>query len=420
MSEMTAKGILRRCAGLILLGVLVFPLLGLIGCSGGDDSADRIVIGFEGDLTGPAAKAVIDVYNGFWDYFQMAEDEGLLPGIDVSIVHYDTKTEYGRVPAGYEWLKTRDAQVMAVVASMDREVLAARYEEDRIPAVGTQGSEILQGNDWNFSLFTAPEAQGEAILQWIMENWDYDEAGRKPIVGHAGMSGILTSVAYQRGIDRFLTSNGDQFEWKGHKLAPVSSATWVNEINTLKDCDYIVCSMVGPGTALFTKEARDRGYVGRLVSGMEAFPGYWELVRGAVSPSSLYDCYYAHYQPWWNDDNSFVADAREAVTRYRSQAEAAAQMRGTGYLAGWAWGVWLSNVITRAVEDVGADQVDAVAIRDALASTDMDVDGWGNTWKITETNSICARTQRVYQWNVDDEDWIACSDWILPPSADVI
>jgi len=415
-----AKGVLLRAISVILLALLVIPITGLMGCSGDDTSADRIVIGFEGDLTGPAARAVIDVYNGLSDYLKMAEDEAIFQDIEVSLVHYDTKTEYGRVPAGYEWLKTRGARVMAVVASMDREVLAGRYEDDQIPAVGTQGSEVLQGNDWNFSLFTAPEAQGEAILQWIMTNWDYEQEARKPRVGHAGMTGILTSVAYQRGIDRFLDTNGDKFEWKGHKLAPVSSATWVTEINSLRDCDYIVCSMVGPGTALFTKEVREREYAGNLVSGMEAFPGYWELVKGAVPPSSLYGCFYAHYQPWWNDDNSFIADAREAVTRYRSQEDAEAQMRGTGYLAGWAWGVWLSNAITRAVENVGADQVDAIAIRDALASTDIDVEGWGNTWKITETNSICARTQRVYEWNVDDEDWVACSDWILPPSAVVV
>ncbi len=414
------KGMLSKAAGLVLVALLLVPVFGLTGCSGGDTSADEIVIGFEGDLTGPAARAVTELYNGLSDCLRMAKDEGVMPGIKTRLVDYDTRTEYGRVPVGYQWLKNAGAQVMVVMSSMDLEVLASKYDEEHIPGVGMQGSEALRGNDWVFSMYTAGEAQGEAILQWIMTNWDYDGEGRKPKVGHAGMSGIITSVSYQRGIDRFLDSNGDKFEWKGHKLAPVSTATWVNEIKALKDCDYIVCSMVGPGTALFTKEARERGYVGNLVSGMEAFPGYWELVRGAVPPSSLYGCYYSHYQPWWNDENSFIADAKEAVTQYRSQSDADTMMRGTGYLAGWAMGVWLTDVITRAVENGGAGEVDGVAIRDALASTDMDVEGFGNTWETTADNHICGRTQRLYEWSVDDQDWLVCSDWILPPSADVI
>jgi len=51
------------------------------------------------------------------------------------------------------------------------------------------------------------------------------------------------------------------------------------------------------------------------------------------------------------------------------------------------------DAIRRAVEEVGAENVDGTALRDALAETDMVVEGWGNPWKFTENNLCLAWAQ---------------------------
>jgi len=53
---------------------------------------------------------------------------------------------------------------------------------------------------------------------------------------------------------------------------------------------------------------------------------------------------------------------------------------------------------------------------DALAETDMTVEGWGNPWKLRENVNTFAQTVKLYECKAAEDKWVAISDWITPPS----
>jgi len=411
------KGLIKTVS-LAFVSLLLVTLTGLVGCGGQVTTASEVTIGFLGDLTGPGALAVGQVYKGLQDYFSMIEEENLIPEAKIRLVNYDTQSMYARLTVGYEWLKNRGAKLLVIISGPDQIQLADRFEEDRLPSLGLSGAAVLTGNQWNFSMMGSQQAQAEALSQLVMTKWDYQSKGRSPKIGHIGLSGFVTTMRYQDGIDGLLAANPGKFDWAGEQTVPFGTSAFAGEISKLKSCDYIIMTLYGPAVAAFVKEARQRGYQGGFLSGMEAFGGFWGQVRAVAPSESLTNCSYAHYEPDWSDSGTFIADTKVQLEKYRS-GDAATLMMGTGYTAGRAWGILLGDVIERAAENVGASNVDGAAMQAALASTDinMTAQGFGNDWVTNGTNNAYAITQKAYEWSIADGHWIEASGWILAPSA---
>ena len=405
---------LFKIVALVLLGVLLATLPGLAGCAKEKGEVSEVAVGFLTDFTGVACYAVKQLYDGTTDYFSVVEEENLIPGVRIRCITADTRTEYARLVPGYLWLKGQGAVLMSVGAATDQEILADRFEEDGIPCFGWQASTKLQGHKWLFTLHSSPQSQPEAILQWIMDTWDYEGMGRKPRIGHIGAT-YGTTDHYQGGIDAFLRANPEELDWVGVEKAPMGTSAWAVEISRLEDCDFIIVSLVGPMVASFVREARGRWYDGSLVSGIEGFPGYWDLVTAAVSPEDLYGCFFAFFEPWWTEDVPYINELKEYTLTHYSPAEAEVRMRQSGYLTGWAVGMVMADVIRRAVEEAGAGNVDRTAIRDALAEIDTTVEGFGNPWRFAQNQNFLCRAQRVFEWSATEKEWFAASDWITPP-----
>ena len=406
---------LTKTASLVLLAVLLVTVPGLAGCAKEKGAEKEIVIGVLADFTGPAAFAVKPNINSMFDYFRMVEEENLLPEVKIKFITYDTRLDYARVVPGYVWLKGQGAMLMHVISGPDKGILADRFEKDRIPVIGAQTSTELLDHPWMFNSFSPIESQAEVEMQWIMDTWDYEELG-KPKIGHVGA--LVSTDYYQEGIDGFLEANPGRFERVGLEKAPPGTMSWPSEVRRVKDCDYIILSLAGPMTVSFVKEARARGYEGAFVSGVEAFPGFWDLIRSAVPSEDLYGCYYVGWWPWWGEDVPFITELEEYVLKYHPD-EAEAWMRSSASISGWEPGTFMFDAIKRAVEEVGAENVNGTALRNALAEIDMTVEGWGNPWKVTEKNNCLNWAQRVFEWKIAEGKWVAISDWILPPSMPV-
>ena len=101
------------------------------------------------------------------------------------------------------------------------------------------------------------------------------------------------------------------------------------------------------------------------------------------------------------------------MTENRSSDWVEGEIRQSGYATGPAWMTLLVEVIRNAVEEVGAENIDGSAIRDAAASINLDLtgDGWGNAWVLNDENHICCNTYKVFEWDVDEDWWVGVSDW---------
>jgi hypothetical protein len=403
---------------LVVLGVLVLALPGFAGCGSQEAEGAEFVIGYQGDFTGPGSASTRVVYDAFMDYLSVAEEEGLLPGITLRVVAYDNRTDYSRYTAGYMWLRGQGAELLLCPASTDIEMNAGNCARDKVPAVGTTGVESLAEHDWVYFLYETQEAQNAGCLKWIADTWDYEGMGRAPRVGAVGLSGLLVCIASVAGMEEFVADNPEEIEWMGAQFAPLGTSAWALEVKALMDCDYIVAATFGSAAGQFMKEARLRGYDGAFMSSSMAFPGFWGTVRSSVEPSDLYECYHQHTCPWC-DECSFATSWQEAIVNYRS-GYAETEIQLASYPTGWAWSIWVIDAIRRAAEEVGAENLDGVAIQDALASTDLDMtsEGWGGVWKPTPERHFVTHEVKTYRWNVDNEMWVAVSDeWVSIPPA---
>ena len=406
---------LTKVVALVLAGVLLVGSVGLAGC-GEEEEVPEILVGVLTDFTGPASSAVIPTIEALRDYFRMLEEEDPIPGVKVSFINYDQRTDYARTVPGWIWLAGQGITAGVVLSPHDNNALADRYEADKIPVLCSMAVPELFEHDWLYASIYSEEAQAEAILQWILDDWD---GTGLPKVGHMGTN-ISLSHYLQRGIDPFLAEHEGEIEWIGQEKGMLGGSAWASEIMNLEDCDYIIISLVGPMTASFVNEARQRGYEGKLVSDQNNFVAYWELIAGVTPPQELYDCYYTAWWPWWNEDVPMIRELTAWVEEHRA-AEAESWYVSSGPVTGWQMGMILSDAIRRAVEEVGAEDVDGTAIRDALAETHLEVEGVGDVWEITGTKNILAKTQRIFEWIVDDQEWVAVwpgggEEWYLAPS----
>jgi ABC-type branched-subunit amino acid transport system substrate-binding protein len=411
MKRRLIKVVVVAMAGLLLLGV---P--GLVGCGGGEGGDDGTIrIGVLADFTGPATDAVKPTVDAFLDSFKWAEENDPIPGVNIDAVTYDQRTDPSRVPLGFEWLRGRDVLMMYIMSPTDRSILADKFEEHQMVVVGSGVDEAAPNNPWVFNWWPSYGHETEAFMQWVMETWDYEGEGRSPKLGHLSWN-LPTGSFHQAGIDRMLDEYPDKFEFLGEERPPVGTSTFAIEVNNLKDCDYVFTCVAGSMVAGFVNESRQRGYTGALVSGTTAFGGYWDLVLSSADPDQLYDCYLMYPAPWWNEDVPFIEGAAAAVQAYHA-GDAATRLRGTGPISGWGVGMVTVDALRRAVESVGVDNLDGAALREALLATNLTVEGFGNVWQYGSDYNCVLRTMKVYEWNIDAEDWEDTGHgWITPLS----
>lgn len=398
---------------LVILGILLLTLPALAGCGGGSSTKKVIKIGVLADYTGPASFGMKPTMQAMKEYFVMMKDTDPLPGVEVEWIDFDTALDYTKVVPGYNALKGQGVMALVIPSGSDRTILKSKVVEDKMPVVGTQGQEELLSNQWQYSIWSTIQSQGEAAMQWIMSTWDYAGKGQ-PKIGHIGWSLAITDY-YQQGIDRVLAKYPDKFTWVGVQKGTTTQVTWTSEIEALKNCDFIVVSTVGSQMSTFVDQYRNKGYTASFISGNEAFPGFFDLVVDKTPASKLYGCYYVGWWPWWGEDVPFIEGATDYVEK-KHPDQAARLMMGSPVLSGWQMGMFIEDAIRRAVEEVGADNIDSEALQKAFVETNKEVEGFGNTWKITENNTALSWMQRAFEWKAETGKWQSISEWILPLS----
>jgi len=406
---------LRRRLSLAFLAALLVIGSVLVGCGGGESSAGvEVLIGLETDLTGPACTSIAPVYNGLEDYLEKANEEGVVPGATVKIVTYDHRTDYSRIPVGYQWLKGKGVNAIMFPSPTDIQMLISRLTEDKIPAFGTTALTSWMDEEWAFGTSPTMQISSERCAQWIMDEWDYEGTDRSPEVGFVGIIGSVPTEAHQEGFEDFIDAHPDKFNYVGAKLVPASTSTFAHEISVIEDCDWVFVYFYQTTLTGFVREARARGYVGNIMSTSASMPGYWNLVRANVPAEELYGCYHVHYMPWV-EDNSFATEWQSYINENRSADFVAVEGQSPSYATGIYWGKWVVDVVKRAVEEVGAENVDGQAIRDAAESTNMEQisKGWANDWVQSPTNHILITEDKMYNWNVDTLEWDNLSDAIV-------
>ncbi len=406
---------LFRTMTLALLCLLLAALPALVGCAGGGESTVKeIKYGWLWDFTGRAASAVIQTYDGFKDYLRMVQEEDPIEGLKITLVNYDTKSDASRVPIGYQSMKGQGVDIMSA-APQDTEVLRSTFEADEMPFYALSNILSMIDSQWLTSLYGPPELQITTLLEWIENNWEGYPA-TKPKVGFIGLAGVPFYVSQKDTVEDWVTARSDKFEWLGAEMAPSTTSVWVSEITKMKSANFIFASMSGPPLVSLTAEARARGYEGTFMGPSETYFSFYMLLRAGLDPEDLNNSIAGTYTPWWGEDNAFMNKVEEYAQKYHSAAELVAIHQGTGQFNGWAAGMIFIDAIKRAIDKVGLDNLDGLAIHQALQETDMTVPGWGNPWKLHEGVNYFAQTVRLVEYKSTIDNWEAITEFKYPPA----
>jgi len=404
---------LVKVAAVVLVTVLLFSVPGVVGCGddGGDGGKPEVIIGFLGDLTGPGAFAVKPTFVGMRDYFKMVGETGAMPEAKVKFITYDSKGDRGRVQPGYKWLKGQGCMMISSISGDEAAILLDSLKADKIPDFCSGTSLDIFGTDWAYGSLPPPLATGQAIGHWIEENWDGTGVAK---VGLVGLGPLRISREVRDAIEEWC-SKAANMEFVTSQMVPYGTTAWAAEIEHLKGCDYIVDSTIGSSMATFEMAIHASGYQGQMIGFMESCMAFWDLARDIVPPDQLDGTLAMDMYVDWHDDIPFAEELIEYTDKYLSPEEAAEARRGVARIGGWANGMIVTEGIRNAIADVGAENLSGQAIRDGLLAVDLDVEGWGNVWKVFGNVNSFMQTLRMMEWNASGERWIAVSDWYTPP-----
>ena len=347
-------------------------LTSLLSACGGDGPSENgetepqpnvdITIGYFSDMTGPSSSALELLTMALEDAVDRYNEQGLIPGVELKLVSYDSMFDPARTIPGYEWLKNKGADLILTAVPATPAILGPKAAADDIVvfAMTTTLEEITPpGNVFNMG--TIPQFEAYTLLKWIAENdWDYRTRGPAKIGGAAWNESY--SNAFIGGMEEYAVAHPDQFEWvKG--CFTNFSFVWGPEVEALKDCDYV--SLPTPPTS-FVKEYRFAGHEAKFINSIpnSAFMGpidqaeLWDEMDGSL---------FLYAGMWWNQTGDEIDMIREALYENHPDEAEAIIRRGSGYI-GFGSLCKVLDIIGNAAGDVGPENFNSEALYRAAES----------------------------------------------------
>jgi len=171
----------------VALLALVLAAMLLPGCGGGEEEGRvTIVIGEISDLTGTAAPALRTIHYALEDMSRYYNEEGLIPGVKIKVVSYDTRLNPAREVPGYEWVRGRGAKLVVSVLHTTGEILKPFAERDKVAiACLVTTKNLIEPPGWVFCFSNPGPWAVKTLMGWVSaKRWDYSHG--IPKVGFGG------------------------------------------------------------------------------------------------------------------------------------------------------------------------------------------------------------------------------------------
>ena len=393
---------------LALVAVLSF------GCAEkAEEEVVVITIGELTDLTGPASPAIRSLHYALEDMVRYYNEEDLIPGVELSIVSWDTKYDPSRAIPGYDWVRGKGAKLIISVEPPTGVVLKPFVDKDQFPVVNlSTNMAMLEPPGWIFTMSSPHCYMMKTLLKWIAEeHWDRDQGIAK--VGIVGWEEVVI-VETSEGMEDYCQEHQDQFDYVGAFMTPFGTWTWTAEIEKLKDCDYICAT--GIMMADFINQFQGRGYSATFidVGVASAYRGYlveksgWEALDGTLSANvSLYR----------DQSTPMVEQAKMILQRYHPGEVEDILDEGLSYTGGWHNLTAAFEILKQAIEEGGAENFDGQAFYDAAVeyrTTSPMWEGYPEGWGFTETKRYLVNDVTIYEFDADAEDMVRIIDDWLP------
>ncbi len=415
----------RIRTGIIFLMVALLALVSLAGCAEEEEvepGTTTIYLPLLIPLSGSAATGYAIIPAMGEALINYIEDNDPIPGVKLELLPYDTKLDTSEAIPGYEYLVSQGALFVANTDSETANTLKSRVDEDKFPIFMTAGStEATSNPGYVFCIPMDYYDQIQPIMEWIMDNWDYETMERKPKVGLFGWN-MGYGIDRKNSMEDYTAAYPDKFDYVGAQMAPYGTTSWTTEVEALKDCDYIIHGAFASGAAAFMATMRANGYTTPKFCMIGPDTGFMSIYLDTPGKEALDGSLWAADAGYWKSDISEIADiTRDLLDDYFTGdlASQKAWIEGGGMPSlptvtiGW---LVVIETIREAVSQVD-DPADITGelIHDVAETMMFSYDGWP-TLNYSETLRALLIYEKVYEYSATADDWHPAGDWIKAPS----
>ena len=399
----------------ILAVLLATPVLA--GCGGGEEEETEtktIVIGDLTDLTGPAANAMTPISWSLQDYCNYVNSEGLIHGVELQVVQYDTKYDTSRFSLGYDYVRSQGADVIWTGFPGCAEALKARAEIDGIAVIEASASvPVVDSPGAVFCEAGLMRGIVPAQLAWTYENhW---EGTGLATIGMASWN-VAPNTDTEIALKKYCQENPGQYTLVGTSMVPAGTMTWSAEVAQFKDCDYV---WFGSGGAVapttFIDQYRKGGGTATIISGGGTMCSYVGAITDKAGWAACDGLLESINWGWWTSDYKQTQLAIQLLQEnHPSEATSMINRQASSALVNAHVAVELIRAV---VKKIGTEDLSSRAIYEGLQDISISLSGYPTpTLDYSDGNREGIQYFEIYEWSAAEQNLVLVSEWI--PNAD--
>jgi branched-chain amino acid transport system substrate-binding protein len=399
MKNRMVKG--KRVGIIVLAAALTVALL-LTSCAPGPTAGEKIVkVAASYPMTGPGSSSMQLQEGGIEDYFRYFNEQEVIPGVHIQLSWADDMMSVTQILSNYARFVEQGMPLIfmeqhgAVIGLKERAekdqvvlfVAASGYQEVNYPEPG-----------WRYAVTPTIAEQAAALAEYFMENWQEERAPRLAFIGMDSPWGREPEYAtgYCQGLG---------FEVLPLELTPFVTLDATTILLRLREggADLVYIQALPPAVGPILRDAERLGIVGQMTFAGHA-SGMGERViqmAGVASEGYLIPRQF----PWFTEPEiPGIKLMLDTQMKYHGK-----EMREGEVFFGWVAAPVVCEAIRRAIENVGYENVDGAAIKEALDSIkDFDVYGLATvTYKPDDHRGVT----KVAIHRIEDGKIVRVTDW---------
>jgi len=365
------KRLKKMAVGLVAVGLCLALLCGSVVPAKADE--ERVVkLGCRSCFTGPLATTIAAAHYGQFDYVRYLNEHGGIDGIKVEYLWRECRTDPALAIAAHRRFKEAGVLIEtscdtgasdATLAVQGRDAIPFAYAAPLDPKWFAEPGEL----QWYAGYYGPVAYELYTFMKWAGKNWA--EEGRPLRMGLV-LADFIVGHTLLEGVDLAKKLNYTDevgIEIIGYEMVPFlnvldTSVEWLRL--AAKKPDVVFVSHYGAGLCVVIKDAyrleiQQKGI--KLVGEMAAIDEV--ALRTAGAASEGWYCVRAHPCPATEPNLPGVPIAVEHAKKYRGMKS---EEVPSHYVGGWHHSRLLVEVIRRAIEKVGFENLTGRAVRDVL------------------------------------------------------
>jgi len=342
--------------------------------------------------------------------------EDPIEGVTLKLLTYDSESTSEQAIPGYQWLEQQGAKFIAVTDTEVVPTLKSTVDTDKFPVFMCSGTKIAtQEPGYVFPIPMIFYDQVQPLMKYIMDEWDYTANPSGPKIGLFGWN-LEYGTDRRDAIEDYIENNPGKFADDEAVIRLVSTDTtnFVNEVEALKDCDYIFAGATATGMASFMGLMRSSGYNDPVFCFLGSDTGFMSIYAATEDGRNNIDgTLWASDAGYYKvDDNEIAALSRYLIDDYFPAGVVGITPGMTTLVASLLVPIDILRTAASLVddpEDITGELINYVATTMTFDYEDFPMADY------SDDNRALLTSVMIYQYSAADNDWSSVSEWITAP-----